>query len=82
MISNRYLAFVIEDYFSLLASMHTIAGSMLAPANDVVTRGALQARRTTIHHAMGGREGILRDAPALQAALARGAQQHRLPNPV
>ena len=33
---------------------------MLASASDVVTRGALQARRMMFRHAMGVREGVLR----------------------
>ena len=43
-------------------------------------RGALQVRRMMPRHAMGLCEGVLRDASALQASLAGGVPQHRLPN--
>ena len=48
--------------------------------NDVVMREALQTRRMAPCHAMGLREGVLRDGYAPQASPARGAPQHRLTN--
>ena len=46
--------------------------------NDVVMREALQTRRMAPCHAMGLREGVLRDGCAPQASPAGVAPQHRL----
>ena len=46
--------------------------------NDVVMREALQTRRMAPCHAMGLREGVLREGCAPQASPARGAPQHLL----
>ena len=48
--------------------------------NDVVMREALQVRRMAPRHAMGLREGVLREGCAPQASLIGGAPQHRLTN--
>ena len=59
-------------------SMFHPAQKLSRSTNDVVMREALQTRRMAPCHAMGLREGVLRDAPAPQASPARGAPQHRL----
>ena len=57
-----------------------VNASSFTSTNDVVIEVPLEVRRMAYRHAMGVREGVLRDAPATQAPLAGGAPQHRLMN--